>query len=70
MAALSMMKGFGRTEVANNAVAYVYDFNLDKSGAMTLNGQDLQALMNQSQGGGDNGQKKSPGGKPPQRRKS
>jgi hypothetical protein len=70
MAALSMMKGFGRTEVANNAVAYIYDFKLDKSGAMTLNGQDLQTLMSQGQGSGENGQKKGPGGKPPQRNKS
>jgi hypothetical protein len=68
MAALSMMKGVGRTEVANNAVAYIYDFNLDKSGATTVNGQDLQTLM--SQGSSDDGQKKGQGGKPPQGKKS
>jgi hypothetical protein len=57
---LSMVKGFGKTEVANNAVIYVYDFVLEKAGAMTLNGQDLQQLMNKQQGGAP--------GQPPQQR--
>jgi hypothetical protein len=65
MAVLSMLKGFGRSEVANNAIAYIYDFVLSKTGEMTINGQDLQALMNQGQGGGQ-----QPGQKPPPKRRS
>jgi hypothetical protein len=61
MAVLSMLKGLGRSEVANNAIAYIYDFVLDRSGQMTVNGQDIQTLMNQGQGQGG----KSP---PPRRR--
>jgi hypothetical protein len=66
MAVLSMLKGFGRTEIANNQIVYLYDFVLDKSGEMTINGQDLQTLMNQNQGG----QKGQGGQRPPPKRRS
>jgi hypothetical protein len=49
---LSVAKGLGAARVDKGAVVYDYAFAADSAGKVTLNGQDIQALMQKNNGNG------------------
>ncbi len=42
---VSMVKGFGKAESKGGGVTYVYAIDIPKDGGITVNGQDMSALM-------------------------